>query len=43
MEMRAGLDLKRGFSKVALARTYRRFAQETLFIAKVLILTAKFR
>jgi len=34
IEMRAGLDLKRGFSKVSLARTYRRFAQETLFIAK---------
>ncbi|KAI9509434.1 hypothetical protein F5148DRAFT_1187321 [Russula earlei] len=33
-QMRALLDLKRGLSRVTQARTYRKFAQETLHIAK---------
>jgi len=32
--MRAGLDLKRGLSKLSHARTYRKYAQETLVIVK---------
>ena len=39
--MRAGLDLKRGLSKLSHARTYRKYAQETLVIIKVFILSAK--
>jgi hypothetical protein len=39
--MRAGLDLKRGLPKLSHARTYRKYAQETLGIVKVLILAAK--
>jgi len=39
--MRAGLDLKRGLSKLSHARAYRKFAQETFGIVKVLILVAK--
>jgi hypothetical protein len=37
--MRAGLDLKRGLSKLSHALTYRKYAQETFGIVKVLILT----
>jgi hypothetical protein len=40
--MRAGLDLKRGLSKMSHARAYRKYAYETLGIVKVLILAAKF-
>lgn len=39
--MRAGLDLKRGLSKLSHARAYRQYAQETLGIVKVLILATK--
>ena len=37
--MRAGLDLKRGLSKLSHARAYRKYAQETLVIIKVLVLS----
>lgn len=39
--MRAGLDLKRGFSKISHALMYCKYAKETYHIAKVLILDAK--
>ncbi len=39
--MRAGLDLKRGLSRLSHARAYRKYAQETLRIFKVLILATK--
>ena len=39
--MRAGLDLKRGLSKLSHARAYRQYAQETLGFVKVLILATK--
>jgi hypothetical protein len=39
--MRAGLDLKRGLSKMSHARAYRKYAYETLGIVKVIIFAAK--
>lgn len=35
--MKAGLDMKRGFSKMSHARAYRKYAYQTLEIVKVLI------
>ena len=42
-DMRHGLDGKFGLSKVAHARTYRKYSQETLRVVKVLFLHANFR
>ena len=40
-EMRAGLDLKSGLSRMSHARAYRKYAKETFQIAKVLTLPAE--
>ena len=40
-EMRAGLDLKSGLSRMSHARAYRKYAKGTFLIAKVLTLPAE--